>query len=108
VNSFQVEPSLLRQLAGRFGGLMLDFASLGVAGFDLGATGDANLTRVIEELIDWSHGEVAEFSSQFGQLQSVLVASAAGYEAVDTRLGSEIEASLSAAEEAAGSLKGTQ
>lgn len=103
MSSFQVEPSLLRLLAGRFAGLVTDFDGLGVAGIDPGQTGDANLTRAIEDLLEWSHSEVGEFSSQFDQLRRVLTASANGYEAVDTQLGTQIEATLSSVEEAAGS-----
>lgn len=94
MNSFRVEPTAIRGLAGRFGQLVTDFESLGVAGLEFGNTGDANLTQSIEHFVECSRHALGELTNQFGQLQTVLIATANGYENVDARVASEVDNNL--------------
>ena len=96
-SSLRVEPSLVQEFASAFGELMAGFEGLGTNQIDLGETGDPRLTQAIEHFIGQVQGGVAELSSQFGQLQKVLAASAQGYDGAESHVVSEIMANLSTA-----------
>ena len=109
MSSFRVEPPLLHALAGRFGELVAEFEALGVAGLEIGDTGDARLTQAIEHFIQRSRGGIGQLSEQFGQVQRVLTATAHGYENVETHVVTEINQNLpSPVGPVGGSIEGDQ
>jgi len=96
-SSLRVEPILIQQFATNFSKLASAFGALNVAGVELGDTGDPRLTDAIEQFIHQVRGGTEELSSQFGQLQHVLAATAKGYDGAESHVVSEIQANLSAA-----------
>jgi hypothetical protein len=79
VSKFHADPGSLFGFASTFGGLAGDLEGLGPISPDLSGAGDSQLASLIEELVTWSKGEVAELCRQCTELQGVLSESAAGY-----------------------------
>jgi hypothetical protein len=94
VSSLRVEPEVLVGLAGRFHDIASQFESLIVDGFDLGGTGDPQLSHAIEEFLERSRGGVVELLGQFGEVHQVLMATAQGYGGVESHLEAEITQNL--------------
>jgi hypothetical protein len=97
VATFRVDPEVLQGLAGRFGNLVSEFETLGAAGLDLGDTGDPDLVNAIERFVDRSRSGLGELTQQFDQVRRLLVATAMGYDRVDTHVESGIAQDLESA-----------
>ena len=90
MSSLRVEPEILLGLANGFRNLASEFESIGTDGFDLGGTGDPDLSNAIERFVERSRAGVTELLGQFGEVHQVLVATAQGYGTVESHLETEI------------------
>ncbi len=104
MSTFRVDPELLQGLAGRFGNLVSEFEALGAAGLDLGDTGDPDLVNAIERFVDRSRSGLGELMQQFDQVRQLLMATATGYDHVETHVESGIAEDL---ESAGGTIAGS-
>lgn len=97
MTTFRVDPELLQGLAGRFGNLVSEFETLGATGLDLGDTGDPDLVNAIERFVDRSRSGLGELTQQFDQVRQLMVATAMGYDHVDSHVESGIAQDLQSA-----------